>query len=167
MVFISLVCVVQAISGPAPCHRRKVAQGKNVPCEGVELPPNLCQSCALKPVKPNGIFPNCRSIYKTSAPQCKAALRKYVNKNPCDWKRQEQLNRFNNMDREGLDYFLYSLCEECCDCIKKGAKPLMFDSLAKKHTPAKPTLYTPDRGNCPAHAYYDVCSLPFLSLETR
>ena len=160
LTLLSFLCVVQGKVGPAPCHRNKVAQGKGVKCEGVHLPPNLCQSCALKPVKPNGLFPNCQSIYRTTSPPCKAALRKYADQNPCDWKRKEQLHRFNRLDQEALDFFIYSLCEECCDCIKKGTKPFMFNVLAKKHSAAKPTLYSPTRGNCPAHAYFDV-SLSF------
>lgn len=147
----------EAVSqGKNPCHKKKNAQGKGVLCEGVELPPSLCKSCSLKPTKNNGHFFNCKSIYNLNTPKCKSDLQKYVQKNPCDWKRKLQVQRNLPQDREGLDYFLYSICEQCCDCIKKGTMVTMFNKLKKGHTMDQPKLYTPNRGNCPSHAYFDV-----------
>ncbi|CDF36351.1 unnamed protein product [Chondrus crispus] len=58
-----------------------------------------------------------------------------------------------------LDYFLYSVCEQCCDCIPMGTRRRDYDALASAHSPADPTLWKEDRGNCPAHAQFDVCKV--------
>lgn len=123
------------------------------------MPSNLCNKCHLKQSNPNGTFKNCQMIYNLDAPDCRAELQVYVNNNPCDFIRKEQVLRWNQQDKIALDYFVYSICEECCDCIKKGSTASMYDALAATHTTANPTLYTTKRGNCPAHAYYDVRQL--------
>lgn len=151
--------------GKNPCHNRKWAMGRGVKCEGVHLPSLMCNRCSLKPVRPNGTFYNCKSVYNIRTKGCKEQLWKYVRANPCDKVRREQLKRFNNADVEGLDYFIYSICEECCDCIIKGTKHKHYEMLKKKHKTTRPTLYTPLRGNCPAHAHYDVSELSNYSLS--
>ena len=150
--------------GKNPCHSRKWAMGRGVNCEGVHLPTLMCNKCSLKPVRPNGTFYNCKSVYNIKSKGCKEQLWKYVKANPCDEVRKEQLKRFNSADVEGLDYFIYSICEECCDCILKGTKHEDYEMLKKKHKTTRPTLYTPLRGNCPAHAHYDVSEMSSLSI---
>lgn len=148
--------LLAAGQGNNPCHQNKASLGNGVQCEGVHLPPGLCSQCSLKNVKPDGQFQNCKSIYNIQNAGCKAQLQQYANANPCDWKRKQQVQSWKPQDIEGLDYFVYSICEECCDCIIKGTKPQDYGMLKQTHKPSTPSLYTPNRGNCPSHAYFDV-----------
>lgn len=43
---------------------------------------------------------------------------------------------------------MYSVCEQCCDCIPSGVNP-------NKNFGALSVV----RGNCPAHAFYDICKV--------
>lgn len=54
----------------------------------------------------------------------------------------------------GLDYFVYSICEMCCDCVPRKTLPGQFD-IRKKNS----TLLKADRANCPAHAVADICKV--------
>ena len=146
--------------GKSPCHSNKVQMGQGVQCKHIQWPSNLCAKCPLKETNGNGEFFNCKSIYNLNNPGCKAEIQKYVNANPCDFKRKEQLKAWTSWSIQQLDYFVYSMCEECCDCIHEGRTPGQYFWLKGIHTPQKPTLYTPKRGNCPSHAYFDVSSSP-------
>lgn len=93
-----------------------------------------------------------------------SAMRQYVNANPCDPVRAAALDKLeaNPQDTEArqiIDYFLYSLCEQCCDCVPMGANDEFFSQYQAAHSSSDPALYDPARGNCPAHAYYDVCKV--------
>lgn len=145
--------------GKNPCHPKKAANGNGVQCEHVVLPPGLCNNCALKPVSGNGSFKKCNSIYNINTNKCKTELLKYVQWNSCDKKRSQQYKglfgegskgnvKFQSMI--GLDYFVYSVCEQCCDCIKKGSTLANFGKGPK---------FVANRGNCPSHAYFDVCKV--------
>ena len=144
--------------GKYPCHGEKDILGAHS-CSGVTLPYRLCSACSLKPVAPNGDFVQCNNIYALDNQQCKTELERYVEMNPCDDKRKDQLMGWSSWDIQNLDYFVYSVCEHCCDCIPKGTKEWQFESLSQSHTDEIPSLYKPDRGNCPAHAFYDICKL--------
>lgn len=90
-------------------------------------------------------------------------MREYVTANPCDPVRANALsaldaNPNNGLARSILDYFLYSVCEQCCDCVPMGASR-DHALYASQHTTDSPTLYTAERGNCPAHAFYDICKI--------
>lgn len=137
-----------------PCHIKKWDQGSKVTCEGVLVPRRLCVQCGLKAVKKNGNFVNCKSMHNVDTEKCRAELRKYWKANPRDWKRKQQTERWNAGDKEGLDYFVYSICEQCCDCIPKGSKIGILNRLKSQGK-----LYTHKRGNCPAQARYDVCKV--------
>jgi len=49
--------------------------------------------------------------------------------------------------RQRLDYFLYSVCENGCDCIPQVQADPMHPKIDVH------------RGNCQAHTYYDVCKI--------
>jgi len=100
----------------------------------VTLPKNMCKTCQLKPVASNGNFKDCKSIYNLDAPACYNSLKEYVSLNPCDTKRKQQVYKMKNgqnfwekkIAKEDLDYMVYSLCEQCCDCIPKKSSNVPF-----------------------------------------
>lgn len=159
--FVPVVLAVSLLAGLAcagqnPCHSDKAAQGKGVTCGKVVLPRGLCKACKLKPFLPNGNFENCKSIYDLDNNKCRKQLKQYARLNKkCDPVRAKQVKDFDkNANKEGLDYFVYSVCEECCDCIPRGAKIEEYNRRL-----AIGTLFKPNRGNCPAHAWYDICKI--------
>lgn len=149
--------VLMVLSSPAdanknPCHPNKWANGE-FGCEKVVIPAGLCNQCQLKAHQGNGNFQDCKSIYNLGTAGCKAQLNQYVNMNPCDKKRKNQMANFG-ANKVGLDYFVYSVCEQCCDCVPFGATAGQYDSRK-----ASGGLFQANRGNCPAHAYYDICKV--------
>ncbi|PXF42360.1 hypothetical protein BWQ96_07880 [Gracilariopsis chorda] len=132
-------------------------QGFNVTCGVVALPPRLCSACKLKPILPGGHFEDCTSIFDLESQSCRAELKEYVRLNKhCDPVRAEQVPKMMSSGgaRQGLDYFIYSICEQCCDCIPRGTHISQYgfrESIGK--------LFNAGRGNCPAHAVYDVCKV--------
>ncbi|PXF39989.1 hypothetical protein BWQ96_10304 [Gracilariopsis chorda] len=143
---------IEAMREDLPCHMDK--QSLNSMCRQVRLPRELCSKCTLRLVKENGGFKDCKSIYNLDAPGCKAKLQRYVDINPCDGKRASQVKAWNPTSKMQLDYFVYSVCEQCCDCIYKGATPGQFQRRKNENR-----LFHPERGNCPAHAVYDICKV--------
>lgn len=138
-----------------PCHPMKPKNGAGVTCEKIRLPNKLCLSCKLKQPLPDGNFRNCQAIYDIDDPACLTQLRKYAALNKdCDPVRPRQLAKLTKENKVGLDYFVYSICEQCCDCIPRGADPTQY-----KGRKAKNKLFYASRGNCPAHAYYDICQV--------
>lgn len=153
-----------------PCHSSKKTPNFDVNCTTVRLPPSICLSCPLRPPASDGAFVDCNNIFDTSVPSCHDELQQYVDLNPCDHARKAALASFRSDPtdddaRSKLDYFLYSICENCCDCIPMGRAATDYDALLESHTTNEPTLWKEDRGNCPAHAVYDVCKvLPNIQL---
>lgn len=139
-----------------PCHRDKEGQGRGVSCEKVIFPRWLCANCRLKPPASNGNFQDCRSIYDIKAPKCQHYLKVYAEKNKkCDPVRFKQVQNFNDeRNVEGLDYFVYSMCEQCCDCVPRGAKDEQYSKRRQSGG-----LMDAQRGNCVAHAFYDICKV--------
>lgn len=158
--FISLTAIsfflLLANAEKNPCHNNKDAQGSEVTCEKVVVPRWLCSNCPLKPPSSSGDFKNCRSIYDIQAPKCKYYLKLYAKLNKqCDPVRYRQTRDFNNSANiEGLDYFVYSVCEQCCDCVPRSSKLSEY-----KNRQMNNNLMDPKRGNCVAHAYYDICKV--------
>jgi len=152
--FAALVLLVSPVlAGRNPCHPAKWKGKIGVTCQKAVLPPNLCAKCKLRPFQPNGAFTDCTAIYDIDDPECQAELITYANLNDhCDPVRPRQVMDFSNQEnRHGLDYFVYSVCEECCDCVPIGATIAEYDTRA-----AAGTLLNVNRGNCPAHAFYDL-----------
>lgn len=150
-----LLFVFAYAGGPSyyPCPGAKAPMGAGVSCKEVKLPKNLCSACPLRAPHSNGQFKDCSNIYDTFQPSCMAAMNQYVKANPCDKKRKQIMDDLNGPNpsakaRIQLDYTLYSVCEQCCDCIPMGA--------SKSKDKGK---WVTDRGNCPAHAWYDVCAV--------
>lgn len=145
-----------------PCHLNKQRMGDGVRCRRVDLPRGLCSACPLRPPSPQGKFLKCWDIFDTSAPGCLPKMQEYVAANSCDKKRGQAVAALTQDANDGdarsiIDYFLYSVCEQCCDCIPMGVSADRYPQYLASHTAANPTLYTPTRGNCPAHAKYDIC----------
>ncbi|CAN8076399.1 unnamed protein product [Agarophyton chilense] len=118
------------------------------------MPAGMCSACALRNVTPKGDFKNCKSIYNLDSAQCKSKLQEYAQKNQCDTKRKSQVNEWSAASKQKLDYFVYAVCEQCCDCIPKGATAAQYGSRKNQKK-----LFHPERGNCPAHAFYDICKV--------
>lgn len=127
--------------------------GKGVTCTQVKLPAGLCHRCPLKPPLPDGRFNDCRSIYDSTRSDCMTAMDEYANANKhCDPIRYEAVRKLRSdptdvYARRVVEYFLYSVCEQCCDCIPMGISRTLVGA------------WVPDRGNCPAHAWYDICQI--------
>lgn len=140
--------------GKNPCHDNKRSLGDGVTCTKVVIPPMMCANCRMKPIiKHNGAFADCKSIYDLTDKECQRQVRYYADRNKnCDPIRAKQVMDFNNpANVEGLDYFLYSVCEQCCDCVPRGAKVEEWYSRKRAGT-----NLLANRGNCPAHAWYDI-----------
>lgn len=136
-----------------PCHPGRSSSVLGSNCEYIRLPYALCNNCKLNGYDSSGYFNRCDAIYNINNPKCKFGIRRYVQLNPCDTIRKKQLQSFNSRDSQfALDYFVYSICEECCDCIPDGSRKEQFLSRLKGNK-----LISYVRGNCPAHAHYDVC----------
>lgn len=149
--------IASAESGKNPCHPNRRVESLGVPCEGIYLPPRMCDKCQLSSYDSKGIFDDCTAIYKIAEPACKAELERYSELNQCDTVRKAQLDNFDDpANRKALDYFVYSVCEECCDCIPRGARSDQYD---ERKTATPQTLTSLVRGNCPAHAHYDICRI--------
>lgn len=145
------VLLATAVADRNPCHSKRYEQGNDVPCEVITLPPKLCPACKLRPLGYQGNFKDCSNIYNLDDGECRAQLVEYAKLNPCDKRRGWQTKDIS-ANREALDYFTYSICEECCDCITMGSQ---FGQYGWRK--AAGTLFKEDRGNCPAHGHYDIC----------
>ncbi len=155
----AIFCVSVKAQGVFPCHSGRENLGA-AGCTDITLPYNLCVKCPLRDVAWNGDFKDCRSIYDIDAPGCQGQLIEYVQMNQCDWRRAEQVDQWVNSGdpwikeqaKEKLDYFVYAICEQCCDCIPIGSTNLDHSAAVQDES----KLYTHTRGNCAAHAHYDV-----------
>lgn len=160
--------------GKKPCHVKDTDPKKNETkamyfsapsCKSVTLPPKLCSACRLRlnGITQKGNFKDCSSIYNLQAPGCKEQLEKYVTNNSCDRKRATQVRNWTPKSRKKLDFFVYALCEECCDCIPTSAEQDEFVMRKAAHANEKSDeedkLFTPLRGNCVSHARFDICTL--------
>lgn len=99
---------------------------------------------------------DCRSIYDLENKACREELNNYANMNAhCDPVRAKQVKNIDaSANKMGLDYFVYSVCEECCDCIPRGASVGQYQMRK-----ATGNLHNVNRGNCPAHAWFDICKI--------
>lgn len=134
-----------------PCHPDRYLLGREVSCEVTVVPPNLCKRCQFRPYLPNGNFKNCSAIYDLDASACRRQLVQYAELNPCDAVRNRQVKDIS-ANIVPLDYFVYAICEECCDCIPRNSKLQEYKQRRKDNT-----LLKADRANCPLHAHYDIC----------
>jgi hypothetical protein len=142
----SLAAAQQTTPSMNPCHGDKPAEASS--CTRVEMPSGLCAACPLKPVAADGKFVNCAAIFDLGAPGCKGKFEEYVKLNPCDARRKELVEKWDDGGKERLEYFAYALCEQCCDTVEKGSKVEEFAARSQLGT-----LWTPGRGNGPAHIW--------------
>lgn len=129
-------------------------------CKTARIPPNLCPACKLKPFTGRGANLNFKGvnrydIYDLSTEQCKDELRRYVQFNPCDTVRKKAVESMDDYSSKlVLIYFMYSVCETCCDCVPIGATLEQYEERS-----ATNTLINIARGNCAAHFIYDTCKV--------
>lgn len=130
-------------------------------CTTVRIPWNMCTACKLKPF--TGTGPNLNfggvnryDIYDLSTAQCQAQLRRYAEYNPCDSTRTAAIASLGNSSSPNLAliYFMYSVCETCCDCVPIGARIEEYEQRR-----AAGSLINIRRGNCAAHFHYDTCNV--------
>lgn len=172
IVVLSMGCVAYGERSRNPCHPGRRVELLGATCEYIRLPPRLCRDCKLTGYDSRGYFDDCSAIYDLEDNSCRKVLEEYVELNPCDTVRGNQVKTYDDPEsRAALDYFTYSICEECCDCIPRGAKQSEF-----RQRFLQKTLISLERGNCPAHAHYDICrvwpevrfvTLPGLPLRTN
>lgn len=137
---------------------RQAASG----CRSVRVPPQMCTACPLKPF--NGTGPHLNfgadainrfDIYNLSSDACQNAMELYVRTNPCDDKRARAwANRGTLGSQQVWIYFMYSVCETCCDCIPIGAAVNQYNWRKRRNR-----LINVRRGNCAAHFFYDTCKI--------
>lgn len=155
-----LALLSSSVSGSRnPCHKYRGGINKQVTCKRPWFPKELCSKCVLRPTIAGGHFDNCKRIYdleedSEDGQQCVEQLRMYAEMNAdCDPARKKLLeDPYAPNNKEALDYFVYAMCEQCCDCIPFKAVPTEFEKAKEEKR-----LLRPYRGNCPAHAYYDIC----------
>lgn len=105
-----------------------------------------------------GNFLNNKDIYDLEVPACRSAIAEYVSLNPCDTPRATQFANLENVDhRRRMGFFMYAICESCCDCIPIGSREGEYDD--RKAGVDGKKLIQVRRGNCAAHMFYDVCAV--------
>eukprot|EP00178_Gracilaria_changii_P012234 TRINITY_DN345_c0_g1_i1.p1 TRINITY_DN345_c0_g1~~TRINITY_DN345_c0_g1_i1.p1 ORF type:complete len:254 (-),score=33.52 TRINITY_DN345_c0_g1_i1:142-903(-) len=147
-----VLALVLHVEAQNPCHdgRQKKVMGA-FSCDVVVLPSDLCSNCRLRTANEDGVMRNCKSFHDLNANGCMEKIDEYTRDNPCDEKRKKW---FDERNMEKLDYFVYSVCETCCDCIPLKAKASQYQMRK-----ADGTLVKVIRGNCAAHAEFDVCKV--------
>lgn len=103
----------------------------------------------------DGVFKECENIYRLSHPACQAQIKNYSVLYPCDCIRAAKVSDSGPRNRRMQDYFVYSVCEECCDCMPYGARAYQYVTREEKGVPSLTSFY---RGNYPAHAHYYICN---------
>lgn len=116
----------------------------------------MCKACPLNTPQDDGQFKQCNNIFNLDAPGCKAKLEEYVASNPCDTVRAQLVSEWSMQSKNRLDYFAYSLCEQCCDNVPKGAK---LEEYSWRNNGDDMKLWSLTRGNGPAHFHYDICAI--------
>lgn len=139
-----------------PCHPARRHMGADNSCRVYRVPPRMCKACTLNEtnIGPTGKFANCSSIYNIATEGCRSQLELYAKWNQCDKLRNRQVRSFED-NIVPLDYFVYSVCEECCDCVTVGAKQGQFWSRRRQGT----LFQHQDRVNCGTHAAADICAV--------
>lgn len=155
LIVVGLVCWQTCLAEQSknPCHPNKSGEGA-AGCEAVVVPPGLCAACPLRAPLQDGNFEDCTRIFNLDAKGCRTKLREYVKLNPCDSRRAALVEKWDFESKRQLDYFAYSLCEQCCDTVPKGAKAEQYEERNKDGT-----LWSLHRGNGPAHFVYDICTI--------
>lgn len=147
-----------AAQGTVPCHINRnfmVAPA----CTHITLPPTLCASCSRARLSRDHQYKNCRQVYNIHCRTCRNSLKFFIKLNPCDNIRRAQVEGWSAFDKLSLDYFVYSICEQCCQCIVKGLNKNNSKSITNEHTGEKQVLHNDIRGSCVAHAFYDICNI--------
>lgn len=154
MLLLTVVSTSAFMNPRNPCHAKRFLGAENT-CRAYVVPSGLCKQCRLKDAGPGGKFPDCQSIYNVSSDGCKKEMRKYARKNrACDPLRKRQVDAYDD-HLEEIDFFLYSICEECCDCVPVGARE---GDIRQRR--ADGTLFdVVGRANCGTHAAVDVCKV--------
>lgn len=154
--FLACVFVLLAVAAAGsmnPCHGQRGKEGDGVKCERVVIPTNMCNACRMRPFRSNGEFVKCTNIYHIDTPECRTELIAYAQYNKhCDPVRARLVQNFSRRNIQSLDYFIYSICEQCCDCIPAGAREEQYEQRLLSGEDVALT-----RGNCPAHLGFDVC----------
>lgn len=139
-----------------PCHPAKRLLGAMNTCRVYRLPPEMCQKCKLRPdgYDKRGKFEQCTNIYDIQNPGCVDQLKLYAKWNRrCDKLRYNQITNSFNTSLVQLDYFVYSVCEECCDCVSTGSRLGQYNARNKTGT----LFQYRQRANCGTHAAADIC----------
>lgn len=126
-------------------------------CANYKLPVRMCFQCKLRPHDSSGNFnrPFGKDLYDWNTTACMGKMQQYAALNPCDTPRVAAIaDPSTEFNQRRIAVFLYSVCEQCCDCVPIGAKPWQYE--ARK---AAGTLISLKRGNCAAHYHYDMCSI--------
>eukprot|EP00177_Eucheuma_denticulatum_P000654 GFKZ01001171.1.p1 GENE.GFKZ01001171.1~~GFKZ01001171.1.p1 ORF type:complete len:247 (-),score=0.08 GFKZ01001171.1:384-1124(-) len=155
-VFVISCLTTLALCQRNPCHpNRNVETLGSFGCKNFTLPRGMCNPCEFRGFDSRGNLNDCAAIYNIDAQPCKSRIGEYVRLNPCDTIRARQWRDFDNpANKMALDYFMYSICEECCDCIPDGSTVAQYDARRLSGN-----LISLTRGNCPAHAHFDICRI--------
>lgn len=121
-----------------------------------------------------GDFINCGRMFKIDSLECKGSLYKWAEDTPCDNVLPEQLKVYYEdnpgdtynyeKDKAGqiLDRYVYTVCEQCCDCIPcTNETDTLNPIIEDDQLPID--VY---RHNCPLHWVFDVCGI-YADIEYR
>lgn len=139
-----------------PCHPGRRDMGLNSTCAVVRIPPQMCTACALDESKidSRGKLGDCLRVFHTNTTQCRRELNRYASWNPCDAQRNAQVRQYAQ-SLIPLDYFVYAVCEQCCDCVPIGARREQYTWRIRSGK----LFDTVGRPNCGSHAAADICSV--------
>lgn len=162
VLIVALLLSTQAVGTSFGIYHLSARQAAAPNCTVPRIPWNMCTACKLKPFTVNPGTNNVNfhgvnrfDIYNLSSPQCRKMIERYVAFNPCDTVRANALAKLDtDTGYRTMIYFMYSVCETCCDCIPIGSRESQYEERKKNGT-----LINIYRGNCAAHFYYDTCRI--------
>lgn len=153
-------CIVVALTEVTAAHETETDQFNSFnparqlfePCRTIRIPPRLCRSCPMLPFTANGTHTGSKhGIFDIDDRNCKKQIQKYLDANTCDSATKRAVDE---NDRDRINFFMYGVCEQCCDCIPIGSRVGEYDDRKKTNR-----LLTTRRGNCVAHFFIDVCRI--------
>lgn len=150
-----MVMAVQETNSLLPVVHQRITPEMSSDCKFIRIPPTLCSGCRMRKFTGDGQFKINKDIYDIDDPFCREGLKQYAKLNPCDTPRVKYISSFDNVNSKWrIAFFMYNICETCCDCVPFYTKTNQYEE--RKKNKALLDIY---RGNCPVHVWYDTCRM--------